>query len=98
MKTESVGQYPEFSLMERGPGDALMKRLRLIRPELGVASARTAISLGAITWIPLLVLAFVEGFAVGGAKIPFLYDIVAHVRFLVAVPILIWPKFLSEEV
>ena len=34
--------------MEGGPGDALMKRLRLIRPELGAASARTAIILAAI--------------------------------------------------
>jgi len=89
MKTDSTGQVPELSLMEGGPGDALMKRLRLIRPELGAASARTAIILAAITWIPLLVFSFVEGLALGGAKIPFLYDIAAHVRFLVAVPILI---------
>ena len=89
MKTDSAGQFPELSLMEGGPGDALMKRLRLIRPELGAASARTAIILAAITWIPLLVFSLVEGLALGGAKIPFLYDIAAHVRFLVAVPILI---------
>jgi hypothetical protein len=27
--------------------------------------------------------------ALGGARIPFLYDLAAHVRFLVAVPILV---------
>ena len=32
--------------MEGGPGEALMKRLRLIRPKLGAASARTAIPAG----------------------------------------------------
>jgi hypothetical protein len=89
MKTENDGQFPELSLMENGPGDALMKRLRLIRPEFGVASARTAIGLAAITWLPLLVFSFFEGLALGGARIPFLYDLAAHVRFLVAVPILV---------
>ncbi|HYL57439.1 MAG TPA: hypothetical protein VEU51_01110 [Candidatus Acidoferrales bacterium] len=66
-----------------------MKKLRLIRPEIGAASARTAIVLAAATWLPLLVLSIVEGLAVGGASIPFLYDIAAHTRFLVAVPILV---------
>jgi hypothetical protein len=87
MQSENVNEVPELLLMEGGPGDALMKRLRLIRPELGEASARTAIILAAITWIPLLAFSFVEGLALGGAKIPFLYDIAAHARFLVAVPI-----------
>ena len=89
MKTDNVGEFPEFSLMEGGPGDALMKRLRLIRPEFGAASGRTAIILAALTWLPLLVFSFIEGLALGGARIPFLYDIAAHARFLVAVPILV---------
>jgi hypothetical protein len=89
MKTENVDQFPELSLMEGGPGDALMKRLRLIRPEFGAASARTAIRLAALTWLPLLVVSSIEGLALGGARIPFLYDLAAHARFLVAVPILV---------
>ena len=44
-KTE-LAEFPELSLMEGGPGDALMKRLRLIRPEFAAASGRTAISSG----------------------------------------------------
>jgi hypothetical protein len=89
MKTDSVGEFPELSLMEGGPGDALMKRLRLIRPELGAASGRTALILAALTWLPLLVFSLLEGLALGGARIPFLYDIAAHARFLVAVPVLV---------
>ena len=89
MKTENVGQFPELLLMEGGPGDALMKRLGLIRREFGTASARTAISLAALTWLPLLVFSSIEGLALGGARIPFLYDLAAHARFLVAVPILV---------
>jgi hypothetical protein len=89
METKNVNEYPELSLMVGGPGDALMKRLRLIRPEFGAASARTAISLAALTWLPLLVFSSIEGLALGGARIPFLYDLAAHARFLVAVPILV---------
>jgi hypothetical protein len=89
MKIENDGQFPESPLTEGGPGDALMKRLRLIRPEFGAASARTAISLAAITWLPLLVFSFIEGLGLAGTKIPFVYDLAAHVRFLVAVPILV---------
>lgn len=89
MKTHDVGEFPEFSLMEGGPGEALMKRLRLIRPELGAASGRTAIILAMLTWLPLLAFSLIEGLALGRARIPFLYDIAAHVRFLVAVPILV---------
>ena len=89
MKTHDAGEFPELSLMEGGPGDALMRKLRMIRPEIGSASARTAIILSAITWLPLLVLSVIEDLAVGGAKIPFFYDIAAHTRFLIAVPILV---------
>ncbi len=89
MTSENASEFPALSLIEGGPGDALMKRLRLIRPELGAASARTAIILAAVTWLPLLVFSFIEGLALGGARIPFLYDLAAHARFLVAVPILV---------
>jgi hypothetical protein len=89
MKNDSVAEFPELSLMEGGPGDALMKRLRLIRPKFGTASGRTALILAALTWLPLLVFSFIEGLALGGARIPFLYDLAAHARFLVAVPILV---------
>jgi hypothetical protein len=89
MNIHDHDEFPEFSLMEGGPGEALMKRLRLIRPELGAASGRTAIILAIVTWFPLLVLSLISGLAIGGARIPFLYDISAYARFLVAVPILV---------
>ncbi len=78
-----------FSLTEGGPGAALMKRLRLVRPELGVGSARTALILIAFVWVPLCVLCLIEGLAIGGAGLPFFYDLAAHARFLLAVPLLV---------
>jgi hypothetical protein len=47
------------------------------------------------TWLPLLLFALVEGHALSGAiNIPFLYDIEAHVRFLIALPVLIAAELL----
>ena len=41
-------------------------------------------------WLPLLILSIVEGHALGhGLRIPFLRDVEAHVRFLVALPALL---------
>lgn len=43
-----------------------------------------------VTWLPLLVLSAVDGHLLGGSvAIPFLKDIGLHVRFLVAMPLLI---------
>lgn len=52
-------------------------------------SPAAALILAAFTWIPLLVLSAIDGVALSGAPVPFLYDISSHTRFLVAVPILI---------
>ena len=60
-----------------------MKRLRLPDP------GRSAPILMALTWVPLFVLCMFEGLCFGRVKIPFFYDIAAHTRFLVAVPVLI---------
>jgi hypothetical protein len=84
---EGARDIPSLLLTEGGPGDALLRRLRLA--PLGRHAARTAIALAAVTWVPLLVFSAIEGLAVGGAAIPFLYDLAAHVRFLVAVPVLL---------
>jgi len=69
VKIENEKEFPEFALMEGGPGDALMKRLRLIRPELGAASGRTATILAMLTWLPLLAFSVIEGLALGGARL-----------------------------
>jgi hypothetical protein len=53
-----------------------------------------------ITWFPLLLLSALQGTALGGkVKIPFVFDLIQHARFLIALPIAIWaetytrPKF-----
>ena len=46
--------------------------------------------MASVAWVPLLLLSAAAGQALGGAiRIPFLYDIETHVRFLIALPVLI---------
>src|SRR5262245_66197404 len=78
---------PPLTLTEGGPGDALLQRLRLA--PFAHRARRAAVVLAGITWIPLLLLSTIGGLAFGGTNIPFVYDLAAHVRFLVAVPILV---------
>jgi hypothetical protein len=66
-----------------------MKRLHLVRPELGTGSVRTALILMVLIWIPLLVLCLIEGQAFRGVELPFFHDLAAQTRFLIAVPLLV---------
>ena len=51
-----------------------------------------------LAWLPLLVLSVVEGQALGGrAAVPFLLDVEAHVRFLVALPLLIVAELVVHQ-
>jgi hypothetical protein len=87
--TETSELLAAFSPMEAGPGTSFAKRLRLVHPQLGASSVRTAAILVALTWLPLFALSWMEGLAVGRVRIPFCYDIAAQVRFLFAVPVLV---------
>jgi hypothetical protein len=83
-----AGVPPEFSLVLGGPLYQLLLRTRMTRPPLDLLHRRM-VAIPLVAWLPLLVLSMVEGHAVGGVAVPFLHDIEAHVRFLVAVPLLV---------
>ena len=78
-----------FSLVTGGPSYRLQQRLGLIKPESPYLARRAALSV-LVTWFPMLILSAVEGLAIGHrVKIPFLYDVAAYARSLVAIPLLI---------
>jgi hypothetical protein len=79
----------ESLFTQGGPGARIMRRFHLLHPELGVASTRAALILAVVTWVPLLIFSAIQGLLVNGAKIPFLEDIAAQTRFLLAVPLLV---------
>jgi len=81
----------DFSLALGGPLYQLLRRTHLSGDALELLRQRILVFV-AITWLPLLVLSALEGHAWGGRAtmpLPFLLDVEANVRFLVALPLLI---------
>ena len=80
---------PDFSLVLGGPLYQLFRRAHLTGDALQLLRRRILVLAG-VAWIPLLLLSAFAGHAWGGTiAVPFLQDIEAHVRFLVALPILV---------
>ncbi|HEX5703573.1 MAG TPA: hypothetical protein VFX97_10280 [Pyrinomonadaceae bacterium] len=96
-KPEILVESPDFSLVLGGPLFQLYRRAGLSGAELE-RTRRRAVVVALAAWLPLLLLALVGGHAFGGTiKVPFLYDIEAHVRFLIALPILIAAELLVHS-
>ena len=80
---------PEFSLVLGGPLYQLLRRTHLSDDALTMLRRRVIV-IALLTWLPLLILSALEGNLTGGdGSVPFLHDVEAHVRFLLAMPLLI---------
>lgn len=79
----------DFSLVLGGPLFQLMRGSGFTDDTLALVHRR--IAFGAMfTWLPLLVLSALEGRLFGNSQtMPFLQDLEAHIRFLIAIPLLI---------
>ena len=89
MKTIPNAEPDDFSLVLGGALFQLYRRAHLSGDALELLQRRVLV-ITLLTWLPLMLLSALEGRALGGSiKVPFLYDIESHVRFLVALPLLI---------
>jgi hypothetical protein len=87
----------DFSLVLGGPLFQLLRRAHLSDDALLLVRQRIIV-ISLFVWLPLLVLTALEGNLLGGsAAVPFLLDIEVHVRFLVAVPLLIAAELLVHQ-
>jgi len=87
----------DFSVVVGGPLFQALRRAHLSGDALQLVRRRIAV-LAVVAWIPLLVLAAADGKAWGDAvSVPFLYDIDAHARFLVALPLLVLAEILVHR-
>ncbi|MEI9947495.1 MAG: hypothetical protein WDO74_00545 [Pseudomonadota bacterium] len=98
--TASAGQ-PEgprdFSLVLGGPLFQLLRRAHLSDDALTLARKRVLV-MSLFAWLPLLVLSACEGKALKGTvAVPFLMDLEQHVRFLVALPLLIIAELVVHQ-
>ena len=82
-----VKEPPEFSLVLGGLLYQLYRRTRLAGPSLDFVRRRIIV-ITSIAWLPLLLLSAIDGHLMGVGD-SFLHDIETHVRFLIALPILI---------
>jgi hypothetical protein len=87
--TPSVTKVPDFSLVLGGPIFELFRRSHLSRDGLELVHWRILV-ITFVAWLPLLPLLMIGSPLLAHAvKVPFLRDIETHVKFLVALPVLI---------
>ena len=90
MSTTPESKMPDdFSLVLGGPLFQFFIRARLATDTLNLVKHRVIV-ISLFTWLPLLVLSVLAGESAGVfIKVPFFYDLDVHVRFLVALPLLL---------
>jgi hypothetical protein len=87
--SQSPFRSEDFSLVLGGPLFQMLRRARLTDDAMALARTRILV-LSLAAWLPLLALSVLEGQALwGSATVPFLLDVDVHVRFLVALPLLV---------
>src|SRR5215510_6076659 len=89
--------YYDFSVILGGPLFQMFRRAHLSGDALELLHRRIA-ALTLFAWLPLLILAILGGRAWGDAvQMPFLRDIEVHLRFLVAMPLLILAELMVHQ-
>jgi hypothetical protein len=79
----------KFLLTEGGPTYRIEQSIGLIRKNSPLVVRRALFAI-LVTWVPLLILSTISGYAVGDRiPVPFLRDFAVHARFLIAVPLLL---------
>jgi hypothetical protein len=87
----------DFSLVLGGPLFQLLRRARLSDDAMMLVRRRI-IAIVFLAWLPLLLLSALEGRALGGsAAVPFLLDVEVHIRFLVALPLLVIAELVVHQ-
>ena len=87
IKTTPAMEIPDFSLVLGGPLFQLCRRAHLSGDGLELLRRRVVVST-LFVWLPLFLLSILDSHA-RRVMIPFLHDVEANVRFLIALPVLI---------
>lgn len=87
--TPALANEAELYFERGGPAYRLMQRLGIVRGD-DPSIRRRIVGFLAITWVPLLVLALIEGRALGPTpRESFLLDFATYARFFLGIPILV---------
>lgn len=91
------GAAADFSLVLGGPLYQLFRRAHLSGNTLELLHRRILVIV-AVAWLPLLVLSLLDGVALGTAvRVPFLFDVDLHLRFLLSLPILVAAELIVHQ-
>jgi hypothetical protein len=87
----------DFSLVLGGPLYQLLRRAHLTDDALSL-QRRRVIVISLLAWLPLLVLSAAGGRLLSGSTaVPFLMDVEVHVKFLLAMPLLIYAELVVHQ-
>jgi hypothetical protein len=88
---------PDFSFVLGGPLFQILRRTRLTDDAMELVHRRIVV-ISLVCWLPLLLLCAAGGQLMrGNAPVPFLLDIEVHVKFLLAMPLLIWAELVVHQ-
>jgi hypothetical protein len=88
---------PDFSLVLGGPLYQLLRRAHLSDDALTMVRRRVLV-ISLVCWLPILLLTAAQGTALTETvAVPFLKDIELHIRFLLALPLLIIAELVVHE-
>ena len=88
--------HDDFSLVPGGPFFQLLRRTKLQGRRVELLERRLLI-ITLVAWLPLLVLSTIGSSAGSVGRLSFLRDVEVHVRFLVALPVLIAAELLVHS-
>jgi hypothetical protein len=94
--TAAAAPAEDFSLVLGGPLYQLFRRAHLSGDVLQ-QSRRRVVVIALVAWLPLLVLSAAQGTALQTVAVPFLRDVELHVRFLVALPLLVIAEIVVHQ-
>jgi hypothetical protein len=87
----------DFSVVLGGPLFQIVRKAHLSGTALELVRRRLVV-IAAVAWLPLMILTVLSGRAWGGpVRVPFLMDFEVHVRFLLALPLLILAELVVHE-
>src|SRR5262245_44231147 len=92
-ETPQNGETEDFSLVLGGPLFQLLRKSYLEGGALELLHRRIIASI-LLTWVPLAILSMFGSVGRGSGRVPFFTDLEVHVRFLIALPILIGAELL----
>jgi hypothetical protein len=97
LKTSVPSEAPDFSLVLGGSLFRLYRRCHLSGDSLELVWRRILV-LVLVAWLPLVLLSSIDHHLLGKEiKVPFLHDILVHVRFLVSLPLLISAEVIIRQ-